>query len=68
MSLEKLAKTVERAEAALSQKELLDEVLAGLYGGQGLALFSKCLRERKCAAGGRVSDGNLRMLFVNSGL
>lgn len=68
VSLQQLAKTAERAEAALTLEKLFDELLAEPRGGKGLASFAKGVREPMCVKGVPVFDGDVRTVFMKSGL
>lgn len=67
VSLEQLVDTAERERAALHLEELFEGVLAELCGEEELGSSAKCLRERICADGVRVTDRDVRMVFVRSG-
>lgn len=67
MSLEQLAETVKRAEEALTVEAFIGGVLCGLRERKRLAPFTMCVREGMCVNGGRLIDGEVRMLFVKSG-
>lgn len=49
---------------ALTLEEFSDNVLAGLRGGEGLASFPKCVKERTCVEEVRLFDGVLRAVLV----
>lgn len=67
MSVAQLAESFERAEAALSPKEPLSSVLAWMRGGERLALFGECLRDRMFVEAVRGFDRDVRMGFVKQG-
>lgn len=59
-SLEQLAETAKKAEAALSLQSFQGEVLAGLCRDEGLPSFAICVRELICVDGVHGSDGDVR--------
>lgn len=67
MSLQQLAEAVEKAEAALTVKQLFRGVVAMLCGEGELASFPKCAREHICIDGIHVFSGDEAMVFAKSG-
>lgn len=67
VSLDQLEEAADRPEAALSPKQLFDEMLAGLCRGKGLVSSARCVRERMSVDGIRVFDGDVRVVFVRTG-
>lgn len=59
-------KEVERAGGAGELKSSLSEALDALFREERLTLVVNCLRERICAEGVRVSDGDVLMVFLKS--
>lgn len=68
MSIQQLGEAAGRAESALTLEKLSGGVLAGLRGEKGLASFQKCVEKRMCVNGVLLCDGDVRMVFVRSGL
>lgn len=66
--LRRLSEKVERVEAAVPAERSLSSLLGTLLIVERLALIVSCLRERKCVNAVRVLDGNVRTVFVKSGL
>lgn len=52
-------------QSRCASRRLLDTLLSGLLRGKCLASFVSCVKKRMCAVAVRVSDGNVRRLFVN---
>lgn len=64
LSLWQLAEAVELAEAALTVEDLFGGVLARLRVGKELASLARFVREWVCGNRIRVSEGDVRMAFV----